>query len=258
MAEKGSEAWWRDYLTKGHRLEGVARTVFPLLPKNPRCKVCSAPFAGIGKIMRPFGWSPSLKNPNICGFCSQRLPAGGAEVDVSIFVADVRGYTAMSEKVPPLELAATMTKFFSVVTKTLIAYDALIDKYMGDGLQAIFIAGIAGPEFALQSVRAAKAVFEALANADEDVRSLPVGAAVHSGTCFVGNVGPTGMVDLTAMGDVVNTANRLQSEAAAGEILLGPELYSICQSETRTLPSRSLRLKGKDDEIEARVWMPIA
>ncbi len=208
------------------------------------------PFGGFGRILRLFGWQPSAKNPQVCGFCSQRLPAGGCEVEVAVFVADVRGYTALSETIAATELAATMSRYFTVLTDVLLAHGALIDKYMGDGLQALFLAGVAGAEYERQALDAARASLVAL---DKERCTLPVGIAIHSGIAFVGNVGGVGMVDLTAMGDVVNVANRLQAFAQAGEILVGEHLYQRHAAHLGTARKAELSLKGKETVFAARV-----
>lgn len=201
--------------------------------------------------MRPFGWSPSSKNPNICGFCTNRLPAGGAEVPVAVFVADVRDYSGLSERTPPLELAATMSAFFDLLTQTLIRHDALIDKYMGDGLQALFIQGVAGPDYEERAIHAALAARKELAMARPPLCDLPVGMALHSGNAFVGNVGGADIVDLTAMGDVVNVANRLQGHAAGGELLIGEALYARYEHDIGKAQVRALDLKGKAEPVKA-------
>lgn len=250
-AARGSEEWWRDYLVNGHRLEGMARFLFPRLPSSPRCKVCHAPFKGFGKLMRPFGWSPSLKNPNICGFCSDRLPAGGAEIQVAVIVADVRGYTQLSETMPPQELAALMSEFFQLATTTFTNHGALIDKYMGDAIQVLFIPGVAGPNFMRHALDAAVELRDKLALGTANVRALPIGIAVHGGDAFVGNVGGGGVVDLTAMGSVVNVVNRIQGEAKPGEVLVSDCVVSLLGLQAKV--SRELDLKGVTDVT--KVWV---
>lgn len=154
---KGSEEWWIDYLTHGHQLEGMARWLFPKLPSNPRCKICNVPFKGFGKIFSRFGWSPSRKNPKMCGFCSDRLPTGGANVEVAILVVDVRGYTSLSESMDPSELVNKLNVFFNTCTDALMRHDALIDKYLGDAVQALFLPGVAGRTmFSVLMMRAMK------------------------------------------------------------------------------------------------------
>lgn len=243
-AERGSEEWWIQYLTEGHQLEGMARWLFPRLPGGERCKVCSVPFQGFGKLFRHFGWAPSSKNPRLCGFCSDRLPPGGANIEVAVLVADVRGYTTMSEQMSGSEIASKMNRFFDESTTILMAHDALIDKYLGDAVQALFVPGVAGQEFVRSAVDAAKSMTEHFSRGD-----LPVGVSVHFGEAFVGNVGSVGMIDLTAMGDVVNTTHRLQGLAGEGEIIVSEAVMDVIQ-ESGWEPVRSM-LKGKAEEFSA-------
>src|SRR6476661_11171456 len=77
------------------------------LPSNPRCKICYSPFGGVGgKIVGVVGSKPSRKNPGFCQGCFEQAPMGGEEMDVGVMFADVRGFTTMSETVPPEEMAA--------------------------------------------------------------------------------------------------------------------------------------------------------
>lgn len=240
--ERGSEAWWVDYLTHGHQLEGMARWLFPKLPSNPRCKICNVPFGGFGRLLSRFGWSPSKKNPAMCGFCSERLPAGGADVPVAILVVDVRGYTSLSETVSPGELVAQMSSFFNFSTEILMRHDALIDKYLGDAVQALFLPGVAGDDYVRSAYEAGR---EILAR----VQDLPIGVSIHAGTCYVGNVGSNHIVDLTAMGDVVNTTHRLQSSASAGSMVVSSFVYE--RLGLSGWESLELDLKGKAERFSA-------
>ena len=239
---KGSEEWWVDYLTHGHQLEGMARWLFPKLPSGPRCKICKVPFNGFGKIFSRFGWAPSRKNPKMCGFCSDRLPIGGADVQVAILVVDVRGYTTLSETLKPGDLVSKLNSFFNISTDILMQHDALIDKYLGDAVQALFLPGVAGENY----IRCA---FDAGTEILEKFRDLPIGVTVHSGICFVGNVGSNQIVDLTAMGDIVNTTHRLQSAASEGTMVVSAEVYESLELKDWT--HLSLDLKGKADLFSA-------
>ena len=239
---KGSEEWWVEYLTHGHQIEGIARWLFPKLPSNPRCKICKVPFAGFGKVFGKFGWSPSRKNPKLCGFCSDRLPTGGADVPVAILVVDVRSYTSLSETMPPIELVNKLNAFFNTCTDILMHHDALIDKYMGDAVQALFLPGVAGSDFIRYAFDAGS---EILANFD----SLPIGVTIHAGQSYVGNVGSDQIVDLTAMGDVVNTTHRLQSAASVGTMVVSAEVYETL--ETTGWKKLTLELKGKAEPFIA-------
>ena len=240
--ERGSEAWWVDYLTHGHQLEGMARWLFPKLPSNPRCKICNVPFRGFGRVFSRFGWSPSKKNPSMCGFCSERLPAGGADVPVAIFVVDVRGYTSLSETVSPSELVSQMSAFFNVATEVLMRHDALIDKYLGDAVQALFLPGVAGPDYVRSAYLAGQEILRR-------VTDLPIGVSIHAGVCYVGNVGSNHIVDLTAMGDVVNVTHRLQSAASSGTMVVSSSVYG--ELGIAGWEALELELKGKAERFSA-------
>ncbi len=239
---KGSEEWWVDYLTHGHQLEGMARWLFPKLPSAPRCKICKVPFNGFGKIFSRFGWGPSRKNPKMCGFCSDRLPIGGADVQVAILVVDVRGYTTLSETMKPTELVAKLNSFFNTSTDILMHHDALIDKYLGDAVQALFLPGVAGESYL-------KCAFEAGSDILSKFKDLPIGVTIHSGICYVGNVGSDHIVDLTAMGDVVNTTHRLQSAASEGTMVVSSTVYD--QLSLEGWAKLDLDLKGKAESFSA-------
>ncbi len=245
-AKRGSVEWWTDYLTHGHKLEGMARWLFPRLPMSPRCKICSVPFKGFGRILSPFGWSPSAKNPRMCGFCSHRLPVGGADVPVAVLVVDVCGYTTMSEGLSGIEVAAKMNTFFERASTILMANDALIDKYLGDAVQALFLTGICGDDYVACAIRAAEALAREFSEGELRVR-----VAVHQGIAFVGNVGTPGMVDLTAMGDVVNTCHRLQGVATAGAVITDEETWTMIGSPPGWEAS-GFELKGKAERVATR------
>ena len=90
---------WDKVLTDGHASLVRARRLFRYLPSAPRCKVCNNPFGGVaGRILAAAGFTPSRKNPNLCSRCCDALPAGGAEVDIAVLFADVRGSTALGRR----------------------------------------------------------------------------------------------------------------------------------------------------------------
>lgn len=237
---RGSQEWWADYLTHGHQLEGMARWLFPRLPSNPRCKICNVPFQGFGKLLSRFGWSPSKKNPKMCGFCSERLPAGGADVPVAILVVDVRGYTSLSETISPSDLVAKMSGFFNTCTDLLMKHDALIDKYLGDAVQALFLPGVAGENYVRCAYEAGQEILRTF-------KDLPIGVSLHAGVCYVGNVGSQQIVDLTAMGDVVNVTHRLQGAATAGTMVVSEGVYQTLG--LKDWLRQDLELKGKAESF---------
>ena len=149
-----SEQWCK-VLTEGHAPLVKARRVFRYLPAPPRCKGCSNPFGGLaGHILAAAGFSQSRKNPNLCTRCCDALPAGGAEVDIAVLFADVRGSTALAERASAADFAGLLNRFYSVATRTLLRHDAIIDKLVGDEVMAFFVRGISGPHYRRRAVEA--------------------------------------------------------------------------------------------------------
>lgn len=244
---------WRTILIQGHRPLRIAHLLFRYLPSAPRCKLCHNPFGGIGgKLVALMGFTPSRKNPNLCVRCCENLPPGGAEVDIAVLFADVRGSTALAEHLEPGVFAAVLNRFYRAATEVLIRNDAIVDKLIGDEVMALFIPGICGPHYRARAAQAAVALLKAVGYGKSREPWMPIGAAVNSGTAYVGNVGGQGIVDFTALGDPINTASRLASSAAAGEVLMSENVYAAVAEQFPNLEERILTLRGKEAPFPVR------
>jgi adenylate cyclase len=254
MDPNAGPEFWRKIIAEGHPPLRLMHRLFRYLPGPPRCKVCHNPFGGIGgKIVALFGFTPSRKNPNVCVTCCEKMPPGGAEADIAILFADVRGSTTLGEKLAPSAYAGILNRFYRAATEVLIRHDAIIDKLIGDEVMALFIPGICGPEYHRRAVEAASALLRAVGYGQPSGPWLALGGAVNSGMTYVGNVGSEGVVDFTAKRDTVNTASRLASNAAAGEILLSEAIYAKVSARFPKLEERTVSLPGKEAPINARV-----
>lgn len=243
------QASWRVLMGKAPEVRR-ARPIFARLPSAPHCKLCAAPFAGpFAPIMRMMGRSRWPANPKYCRSCFHQLSTyhAGAEVDCSLLFADVRGSTTLAEGMTPREFRDRMDRFFESATRVLIEHDAMVDKYVGDEVMAVFIPGIAGELHAQRAIEAGRALLRLTDH------GLPVGAGVTSGVTFVGAVGSGEKVDMTAMGDNVNVAARLASAAGAGELLVTLAAAKAADLADAGLEHRSLALKGKTGPTEVLV-----
>jgi adenylate cyclase len=241
---------WRQILTEGHRSLVWGRRMMRALPSAPRCKVCNNPFAGFGgRLVSLAGFHRSRKNPNLCSRCCDALPAGGAQVDIAVLFADVRGSTGLGEQHQPAEFAELLNRFYAEATETLIRHNAVIDKLIGDEVMAFFVQGITGPDYRRAAVRAGRDLLRTLGYGTRAGPWLEVGAAVNAGVAYVGNVGGE-VVDFTALGDPVNVAARMQSCAAGGELLLA---VGVDDESAGTAPRRTLPLRGRAEPIDAFV-----
>jgi adenylate cyclase len=233
----------------GHRL---GRRLFSLVPSSLRCKFCNAPFRGrYSGVFGTIGYTPSRKNPSICERCIERAPEGGALVPVSVLFADVRGYTSIAEGQTSIETTALLHRFYKAASGALLAHDAILGQIAGDEVMAIFVPGLAGTRFPQQAVQAAGALLRGVGYGTPDGCWLEVGIGICTGQEYVGNVGGGGFKDFTAIGDVTNTAARLQASARGGEILVCATTYGAVASDYPIAQSQDLQLKGKQSTVES-------
>lgn len=238
---------WQTLLVDGYEPLRKAQRIFRRLPHDPRCKLCHIPFAGIGgKLVGLMGRKPSRKNPNLCQYCFDHLPSGGIEIDIGVVFADVRGSTTLGEKSSATEFARRLNQFYASATDVLIHHDGLVDKLIGDEVMALFISGIAGPDYRRKTALAALDLAVA-------VGELPVGVAAVAGVAFVGNVGSGTVMDFTALGDAVNIGARLQSYASAGEVVLASDLYALVAAEHPGARAERLEVRGRDEPVDVAV-----
>ena len=249
------EEQWYKMLTEGERISRYRYHLLGLLPSDPRCKMCAAPFKGWGGfIMHLAGRDQSKYNPRFCQPCEKFDQPGGAEVPLTMLFADIRGSTTLAEQMSVLEFSQLINRFYKVATHVLIQTDALVDRLMGDQAIGLFIPGFAGLEHPRRAIEAAQDLLKLTGHRDPNGPWIPVGIGVHTGPAFVGVVGEAGTTqDFTALGDNVNIAARLASEAASGEILISDASYAAAKLNRDELEHRQMELKGKSELIGVRV-----
>ena len=253
------EEFWRRFLEEGgDTWKGIGRRVFSLIPSDPRCRMCASPFQGPGApLMRLFGKRPSTANPNWCTSCSDFMAKhhGGAEVQGAMLFADIRGSTALAERMSSGEYHALLDRYFAIATSVVFKHDGYVDKFVGDELVALFFPLLTGERFAARAVAAAQDLLRATGHADPGGPWVPVGAGVHSGRAWFGVVGEGRHQELTAVGDTVNVAARLASLAKAGEVLVSADAAAASDLDPG-LERRRLELKGKElatDVVSVRI-----
>ena len=163
---------------------------------------------------------------------------------------DVRGFTSLSEKMSPSELADLMNSFYRSSTDAVIKLDGTVDKFVGDQIMAFFGAPFRPDDHAERAVQAAISI---VTNVSIMSNELEVGGGVATGVAFVGNVGGAGVADFTVLGDVVNVAARLQGHASPREVLLEKSTYQHVKQWYPYIEMRKLQLKGKAEATDAWV-----
>ena len=252
--ERMVEDTWRQALTRGRETSFRYRHLFSLIPSNPRCRFCNAPFRGPGAILvrMVYDKRPSRLNPNLCNVCETFAGQyqGGAEIELTLLFADVRGSATLAESMSAADFSKLINRFYNAVTSVLIRTDALIDKLIGDQAAGMYVPGFAGEDHARRGIEAAQEVIRVTGHGDPDGPWIPLGAGVHTGVAFVGSVGTKdGTSDITVLGDAPNTAARLSSSAAVGEILISEAAGEASGLNTEQMEKRVLELKGKSEPV---------
>ncbi|TBR17189.1 adenylate/guanylate cyclase domain-containing protein [bacterium] len=181
----------------------------------------------------------------------------GESREVSVLFADVRGFTSFSESRTPEEVVATLNEYFGVVVDVIAAREGVLDKFIGDGLMAVFGAPAAQPDHALRAVWTGLEMQAAVTamNARRAGRGLPpvnVGIGVNSGRAVSGNLGSLKRMEFTVIGDTVNLASRLEHHALKGQVLIGRSTYEAVKDALRCEKAGDVAIKGKKDPVE--IW----
>jgi adenylate cyclase len=187
--------------------------------------------------------------------CERFEHPGGAVIEVTLLFADVRGSTTLAEQLDAHKFSQLINRFYNVATDALVKTNALVDRLIGDEAIGLYIPGFAGPRHARRAIVGARNLLRLTGYGDSKGAWLPVGVGIHTGPAWVGVVGgvdgsPT---DFTALGDSVNVAARLASNAKAGEVLISDAAYTASGLNLGELEQRQLELKGKSEPTSVRV-----
>jgi adenylate cyclase len=216
------------------------------LPGSQRCGMCGAPFAGPGRwVVGPLGHRPSRKNPTLCATCVELSPPGGATMLTGILFADIRGFTATFDGGNPEQASIVLRRFYRCAEDVLFP-DAMIDKLIGDEVMALYLPDfkpkLSGHVPAIM-LDHARGLLRAVGYGSGRPPFVELGIGLDLGEAFVGNIGQRALYDFTAVGDVVNTAARLQAQAAGGEIIISERVANGLPAPIGTRVQ--LTLKGK-------------
>jgi Adenylate cyclase, family 3 (some proteins contain HAMP domain) len=180
---------------------------------------------------------------------------GGANQTVTVLFADIRGFTALSERENPEKIVGLLNRYFSAMSEIIFAHGGTLDKYIGDGLMAIFGAPTATPDDPLNAINAAVAMQKRLVPLNEELRAegflpISVGMGLHTGEATIGYVGSNQRSEYTAIGDTVNLASRLESNAAGGQILLSDATAAACGGTVPLRRQQPLMVKNRTQPVE--------
>ena len=188
-----------------------------------------------------------LENP-------ESFKLGGVNQTITILFADIRGFTSISEHAPPEKIVSLLNRYFSAMTDIIFAHGGTLDKYLGDGLMALFGAPTTTPEDASNALNAAVAMQRRLLGINMELRQeglseVGVGIGLHTGEVIVGYIGSERRSEYTAIGDSVNTASRLESNAKGGEILLSDATAKAARSRYKLQPRDPITVKNREQPV---------
>ena len=185
----------------------------------------------------------------------EEIKVGGVRKDVTLMFVDIRGFTPLSEKMEPEDIINILNDYLDLCSRAVFAYEGTIDKFMGDGVMSIFGAPIEQQDHPERAVRAALQMQKESVKLAERLlerygRSVSFGIGLNSGPAVVGNIGSHERLDYTAIGDTVNLAARLESNAKPGQILISKETYERIKGTFKVTPLEAIKVKGKEHLVE--------
>ncbi len=183
-----------------------------------------------------------------------RKEEAGAEVELSMLFADVRGSTTLAQATTTDEFKRLIQQFYRAATEVLVQHNAMVNRLMGDQVIGLFVPRFAGSRHAKVAVAAAVDILRATGHADREGPWVPVGIGVHTGLAYVGAVGTgNGVNEIAVLGSAPNLAARLSSQAADGEVIMSETAAAAAELATHGIESRQLDLKGISHPVAVRV-----
>ena len=207
--------------------------------------------------------SPQISKEIVSRADAGNLRLGGEQREVSVFFADIRGFTRISEQLSPEAVMKMLNAYLSVVADAVVQHDGIVNKFVGDSIMAVWNAPQSQPDHALLAVKAAWGAQQKLAELRQrENRPLPVqiGIGINTGVAVAGNVGSAGRTEYTVIGDSINTASRICSSTPGNEVWIGPETYNQTKDYIETEKLEPQQVKGKAAPItvyRVTAWRPI-
>jgi len=200
------------------------------------------------RFMPPHVVDEILANPDT-------LNLGGTNSFITALFSDIRGFTSMSERLTPQDVVQILNEYFADMTPIVFEHQGLLDKFMGDGLMALFGVPYAREDAASNAVIAAIEMQRRMIRVNEDLTALglseiAIGIGINTGTATVGYIGSRDRTDYTAIGDTVNLAARLEKQAGAGQIIISRFTFEALSQEFPVRPCDQIRVKGKAEPVQ--------
>ena len=203
--------------------------------------------ANYGRFLPEYVVKQMLENPD-------SFKLGGVTQTITILFADIRGFTRISEHAAPEKIVDLLNRYFSAMTDIIFAHGGTLDKYLGDGLMALFGAPTTTPKDANNALSAAVAMQRRMISINAELREegfpeIGVGIGLHTGVVTVGYIGSERRSEYTAIGDAVNTSSRLESNAKGGQILVSEATAKAAQSRYELTSRDPISVKNREQPV---------
>ncbi len=203
--------------------------------------------ANYGRFLPEYVVKQMLENP-------ESFKLGGVNQTITVLFADIRGFTRISEHAPPEQIVGLLNRYFSAMTDIIFAHGGTLDKYLGDGLMSLFGAPTTTPDDPSNALNAAVAMQRRVIGINQELRQeglpeIAVGIGLHTGEVTVGYIGSERRSEYTAIGDTVNTASRLESNARGGEILISDATAKAAHSRYKLEAREPITVKNRQQPV---------
>lgn len=201
-----------------------------------------------GRYVAPQVVSQILKNGE------EGLKLGGNRRELTVLFVDIRGFTPLSERAEPEEIVEILNEYLDLTANCIFRFEGTLDKFIGDAAMAIFNAPLLLEDHQMKAVQAAWAMKEGSVELERRLTerfgfSVKFGIGIHTGQAVFGNIGSKTRMDYTAIGDTVNTAARLESNAKPGQIVLSESVYAAVKDRIEASSLGEIQVKGKEQGI---------
>ncbi len=184
-----------------------------------------------------------------------KIALGGETRDIAVLFVDIRGFTPLSESLKPEEVVEILNEYLNLTTNSIFKNGGTLDKFIGDATMAVFNAPFDLDDYELRALRTAKDIVAGAKALEKSCmerfgRKVTFGVGVNCGEAVVGNIGCDFRMDYTAIGDTVNTAARLESNAKPGQVLISETIYERVKDKgVKVEPIGEIPLKGKSKGV---------
>jgi len=196
--------------------------------------------------------SPEVANEILSLADVGRLRLGGEQREVTVLFADMRNFTAASEKMTPEAIVDMLNTYLSIIIDSVLENGGMVNKFAGDNVMAVWNAPQFQTDYARLAVKAAceaQRKIDDLQKDDSSPNKVQFGIGINTGDAVAGNVGSTGRAEYTVIGDAVNLASRICSATPGGKVWIGPETYRQATDYLEVEEMEPQTFKGKAEPV---------